>query len=177
MRNRTMGVLIAVLASGFVPGCWGRIAKEGLSVATGAKGLQAEIVPVSPGALTGGTSVRLGEIVDNSGGRTPAGFESMLRQEFAQKMQEAGIPTQGGGKAVTITGTILHYESAGLTGQVFGPFEEVFIRAALYDAAGRKVGSANCIGRSTTTKTQGVGHKADGAAKAIVAWIKKNYRK
>lgn len=177
MRNRTMWVLIAVLACGFAPGCWGRIAKEGLSVATGAKGLQVEIVPVSPGALTGGTSVKLGEIVDDSGGRTPAGFGSMLRHEFAEKMREDGIPTQGGGKAVIIRGTILHYESASLTGQVFGPFEEVFLRAVMYDAAGREVGSANCIGRSTTTKTQGVGHKADGAAKAIVAWIKKNYRR
>ena len=176
MRNRTMLVLIAVLASGFAPGCFGRIAKEGLSAATGAKGIPVEIVPVSPGALAGGASVKLGKIIDDSGGRMPAEFEGMLRKEFAEKMQKAEIPIEGG-KAVTVTGTIIHYETAGLSGQLFGPFEEVLIRAVMQDAAGKKIGSANCIGRSGTSKTKGTDHKADGAAKAIVAWIKKNYKK
>ena len=74
-----------------------------------------------------------------------------------------------------LRGTIVHYEGEGLAGLLWGDFEEVIVRAEMVDqASGAVLGTANCIGRTTTTARKGVENKANGLAKSLASWIAKN---
>lgn len=167
-RTLLLGMLVAMVA----PGCISRIAKEGLSVGTGAKGVVSEVLP--PGSLAGYTRFELGTFQDGMGGLAPKSLWTYLPGKFTKHAADENLPNTPG-KVCVIRGTIVHYEGEGVGGLLFGHFEEVIARTELIDqATGQVLGQANCIGRSTTTARKGVENKADGLAKAIVDWIKKH---
>ncbi len=147
--------------------------KEGLGVVTGASGKYVAIKVVED--LSDYGNYELGAISDDSGGNTPPEFRQLLVDEFRNQMAEAEIPA-GGGKTAVITGQIIHYEDKSTVSSMVKPLEEVIMRAELIDkSTGAKLGEANCIGRTTTRTTLGVGRKAEGLAKAFINWIKSGY--
>jgi hypothetical protein len=171
-------ILGAVLCCG---GCT-RAISEGLGEVKGASGLVMPIWPASavadPDALANYRHFELGEIQDGIGGRLPAGFLALLREEFDQQLVRKSLPSNPTGKMLLIRGTIVHYEDASMMGMVVSPLEEVICRTGFVDkSSGRVLAIANCIGRTNTSLNLGVRTKAEGLAKAFVGWIDKRYPK
>lgn len=175
MKKASLCVLATVAMSMLAAGCVSRGIKEGLGVALGAKGIYAETKPVAPGeqrTLSDYGRIRLGALNDTTGGQLPGDFSSLLPGAFSRAMADKKLPTGSGAKTLEVRATIIYYESAGMMGQAFGPFEEVVARVALVDTdTGKELGVANCVGRTNATTTQGVAKKAEGLGKAIAEWI------
>ncbi len=176
-RNILLGLFVmAILTS---TGCMSRLAKEGLGVATGAKGAFSEAPSMGPKGATPLRSYQdfqVGKITDDFGGRTPSLLLATLPGEIRKELKEKEIPTGQAGRTIIIQGRVFYYEKAGMMGQVFGPLEESVAEIQLVDKdTGRVVGTAVCVGRSTTTSNQGVEKKAEGLAKGIVDWIASRY--
>ncbi|MBN1556460.1 MAG: hypothetical protein JXA11_17095 [Phycisphaerae bacterium] len=166
----------AVLCSS---GCMSRAIKEGVGVATGAKGSFAESPSMgAQGArpLAGYRDFQVGRVEDDFKGRTPRELLRNLPRDIRETLTKEKLPSGKGGRTCVINVTIRYYEHAGSMGQVFGPLEEVVAEVQLVDKADdRVVGTAMCVGRSTTTANQGVEKKSQGLAKGIVNWIKSRY--
>ena len=166
--------LTVVSAAAVVPGCLSRAIKETASVATGAKGVVAEVQ--APGSLAPYTTFELGQFSDGMGGQIPKDLWTYLPGKFAEHLADRKLAGLTGGKALVLRGTIVHYEGEGLAGLLWGNFEEVIARVEMVDKRTKAVmGVANCIGRSTTTARKGVENKADGLAKSLVSWIEKHH--
>jgi hypothetical protein len=167
-------IVALLLATVFLTsGCASRIFKETFGAYTGPKGVYAQVDRVR--TLEGYGTFEVGTFSNDSGGRTPAEFFTMLPGYIRTKLvADEKMPLTGmGGKTAVISGEVIYYEKAGAMGQLFGPFEEAIMEVTLTDkATGAKLGRATCIGRSTESVNQGVEKKAEGAAKAIVEWIK-----
>ncbi|MDY6913171.1 MAG: hypothetical protein SVT52_01750 [Planctomycetota bacterium] len=173
MKRTTM--IAALVSVALLFGGCSRLAKEGIGVASGAKGVYAEIqAPSRPLGMY--HNIQPGQIEDSFGGRTPPGLLSALPGKITEQLHNEGLPTGTSGKTLVITGKVIYYEAAGITGEVFGPFEEAVAEIQLVDKdTGRVVSVANCVGRSTTSLNRGVDKKAEGLAKGIVKWISKHY--
>ena len=175
--------ILAVPLVGFLAvasGCTGRLIKESMGVAMGAKGATTMLQPVPQGhdARPLGVYERfeLGQIRDDTNGQTPAAVFSLLPGAFEKQLADKKIPNAASGKTLLIRGKVLHYEDSGLVGQVFGPLEEVVARIELVDKeTGKVLGVANCVGRTQESVNIGVQTKVEGLAKAIVRWIDKLY--
>ena len=126
--------------------------------------------------LGGYTQFVLGPITDGMNGRTPQQILDLLPAEFQKQLAKNKLAGLSGGKTLELRGVVLHYEGEGLLGAILGPLEEIVVRVEMWDRdAGRKLGMANCIGRSEHRTTKGLASKAEGLAKALVAWIDKRY--
>lgn len=167
-------IVALLLATVFLTsGCVSRIFKESFGAYTGPKGVYAQDDRMN--SLVGYGTFEVGTFSNDSGGRAPAEFFTMLPGYIRTKLvADEKMPLTGmGGKTAVISGEVLYYEKAGAMGQLFGPFEEAILEVTITDkATGAKLGRATCIGRSTESVNQGVDKKAEGAAKAIVDWIK-----
>lgn len=179
MKRLTALMLLAILTSMTATGCLSRAIKEGASVATGPKGFYVEKTSMGPeGAkpLAGYTSFEVGAISDGFGGNAPQQLLDLIPTETRNRLREEGFVVGAGGNTVLITGKVIYFERAGVSGQLFGPFEEAVTEIQLIDkASGKVLGVANVVGRSTTTARQGVDEKAVGVAKGIVKWIQDRY--
>ncbi len=176
-RNMVWMLLASVLV--LSSGCVSRAIKEGVGVATGAKGSFAES-PSMGGEyakpLAEYQDFQIGSVTDAFKGRVPRQLISGLPLKIREYLHKDYLPTGKGGKTCVINVSILYYEKAGSMGQVFGPLEEVIAEVQLVDKSNdRVIGNAICVGRSQSTTTQGVEHKTDGLAKGIVAWLKSRY--
>ncbi len=163
-------------------GCAGRLISEGVGEVKGASGLVMPIQPtltvVDPQELADYRRFELGKIQDGIGGRLPAGFLAMLREEFGGQLVRKNLPSNPAGKTLLVRGTIVHYEDASTMGKVISPLEEVICRTEFVDkSSGRVLAVANCIGRTNTSLNLGVRTKAEGLAKAFVGWIDNRYPK
>jgi hypothetical protein len=185
VRLRTVAALLMIGLLPLAGGCYSRLAKEGLGVVAGAKGILVvtsgigENDPACP--LGSYQRFELGKFTDDMGGRAPAELFACLPEEFAKALRAAKIPNARSGKTLLVRGKVIYYEEADkLTDQAFGPLEEVVARVEFVDISGaaeRVLAKADCVGRSNATTTQGVGMKAEGLAKALVKWISSNYPK
>ena len=145
--------------------------------------LPISFMPIQPLAATAdarplGTYRRfeLGTISDGIGGKTPSELLTYLPEAFAEQVTKAKLPSEPGGKAMLIRGTVIHYESASTLGFALGPLEEVIVLTEFVDAgSGKVLGRANCIGRTTARVNAGVRKKAEGLAKAFVKWIEARF--
>ncbi len=169
-----VGAIIALSS-----GC-GRVIKEGVGVARGAKGLYTPIessaLQTDPYPLRVYRRFELGEITDDFGGKVPPSLWTYLSNEFQHELSEEELPNDPGGKTLLVRGRILHYEDTSTLGHALGPLEQVVARIELVDkSTGQVLGTANCVGRTTESVNTGVAKKAQGLAKAIVAWISKRY--
>jgi hypothetical protein len=156
-----------------------RAIKEGLGAYKGGDGSYRSVRTVGSGPasrpLASYTKFALGEFTDDTGGYLPVGFDSYLRDHFQEALLEKGLPNYSG-KKLLLRGRILYYEKSGMFGQVFGPLEEVVARVEMVDAdSGDVIGSANVVGRSKSTTSQGVETKAEGLAEGLVKWISDHY--
>ena len=177
-RQTTLAASLIALA--LLPGgCISRGIKEGLGIATGGKGMAIVLQPVRARArarpLGAYQRFELGKISDAMG-KTPREFFRLLPVELDKQLAARRIPNLESGKTLVIEGEILHYESSGMFGHVFGPLEEAVARIRLVDKdSGRTLGEANCVGRTKESVNLGVRTKAEGMAKAVVGWIDKLY--
>ncbi len=178
MKRMRMAMVVALIGAGVLSGgCLGRAVKEGFGAATGAKGVYAQTQAPAVD-LRMYENIEVGAITDGFSGKTPHQLLAILPTKIVEQLQSKKLPTGASGKTLVIQGKIIYYEKAGITGQAFGPFEEVVSEIQLVDKdSGTVVAVANCIGRSTTTMNQGVKKKAEGLAKGIVKWIRKLYPK
>jgi len=178
MRRALMVFLLGVVGTGTM-GCSTAI-KEGVGVARGAKGTYTPLQPLAAEEearpLGEYTRFELGTIEDDFGGQTPSEFFPLLQEAFTKQLEDSRLPNEAGGKTLLIRGKILHYESEGMVGVAIGPLEEVVCRTELVDkSTGRVLATGNCIGRTTERVNLGVQKKADGLAKAFIAWIENRY--
>ena len=180
MKRTTILLIAAVSALLMAQGCT-RAIKETVGL-RGAKGIYAPIQPVDrlkeARPLGDYRLFELGDIKDDFGAKVPPELFRYLPVEFEEALADKKLPNEPGGKALLIRGRVLHYEDANMVGSVLGPLEEVVARIELVDkASGKVLGVANCIGRTNETVNQGVQKKAQGLARAIVAWIDARYPK
>ncbi len=180
MKNSTWMIALLSLAC-LLPaqGCIGRAISEGVGVVTGAKGSYMALQPVAPTpkstALVEYTVFELSRFDVDAGLQIPVAFTDAFPHKFRHELIRQKFPAAEGNKTLVIRGRIMHYESAGMMGQLFGPFEEVVTRVELVDkTSGRVLGVANCIGRSQESVNKGPEDKAEGLAKGIVSWIRSN---
>lgn len=180
MTRKTVVVLI-VAAVWLGAGC-GRALREGLGEVRGASGVVIAVKPAStaanPGELAAYRRFELGDIREDMGGQLSGQFLPLLRQEFSSQLADKHLPNEAGGKTLVVRGTIFHYEDVGTIGTVISPLEEVICRTEFVDkSTGRVLAVTNCVGRTNTSLNRGVATKAEGLAKAFVAWIDKRYPK
>jgi len=175
-------MLLVAAVGWFAPGCASTVLKEGAGVALGATGLYVPIKPLSElkdaRPLGDYKCFELGEIKDDVGGRVPAEVMERLGEQFVKQLGAKKLPNDLAGKTLLVRGVIIHYEDRDMLAFSLGPLEEIVARIELVDkAGGRVLGVANCVGRTETRTTLGPARKAEGLAKAIVAWIAANYPK
>ena len=156
-------------------GC-GTIATEAYHKYTGPEGLFVETQPVGTSrdhfALSRYTHYELGDFKDNFAGRVPLEFFADMKSEFPTQLRKAKLMDMPGGKTLLVRGTVLFYEHAGTWGYVMGDIEQVVARVELVDKeSGKVLGTAMCLGRTTTRTNQGVKYKAQGMDKATAEWI------
>lgn len=170
MKKTALLSAMLVVALVACPGCFSRAVKEVGGAALGASGKHLAIQPA--GSLAAYSSYELGTTTSQVGRNLPGNFFRLLPSQLQKELADKDLARRHGGKALLINVDVIHYESAGLMGQAFGPFEEVIARVTLADkATGSVLGTANCVGRSQSTSAQGVEEKAAGLAKAIAGWI------
>jgi hypothetical protein len=179
--KRWIVLMMMVACLSVSTGCMSRAIKEGIGVATGAKGMWVVSSGLSGGEaaapLAAYTRFEVQSFADQSPLAVPSLINARLPQYVAEQLQEKKIPNEAGGRTLTVRGTFIYYEDASqATDQVFGPFEEVIARVQLVDG-GQVVGEAVCVGRSTQTVNMGADKKAQGLAKAIANLIDKHYPK
>ncbi len=176
-----MSAMVLLVVPLLTAGCLSRAVKEGLGVAVGAKGSYQPITGVSAGdelAAVAYTNFELARLTDATGGRVPGAFWGYLPEEFNKELVAKKLPQQPGGRTLVARGSVIYYEDASLTGNVFGPLEEVVARIEFVDkASGRTVVQVFCVGRTKESVNLGVQKKAEGLAKAIVRWIHDHYPK
>ncbi|MDP7161933.1 MAG: hypothetical protein QF792_00380 [Phycisphaerae bacterium] len=178
MKRVVLLVLVVALVMS-VCGCYGRVAKEAFGAATGGKGKFLPVGPAGPGAnLARYLEIRLEPFDGAADVNVPGDLNGMLLTEFSRMLRANKISERLGGTGrLIIRGRYLHYEESGAGGQLFGPLEEVVARVEMVDGGTNAVlARANCVGRSTSTTTQGAGSKAQGLAKGIIKFIKENSR-
>jgi hypothetical protein len=173
--------ILTILLAGAVlvsVGCLSRFAKEAVSGASGEYSEVQSMGPKSAQPLGVYRDIEVGKVTDDFGGRTPKVLLAKLPTEIRSFLREKKLPMGRSGKTLMIDVRVFYYEQAGAMGQVFGPLEEVVSEVKLVDKdTGKVIGEAICVGRTTTTKTQGVDHKVEGLAKAITKWIDERYPK
>jgi hypothetical protein len=168
MKRMTMTLLLLAVCVGST-GCVSRAIKEGVGTVTGAKGVYAPLTETADLADYGNFEVQ--RFTDESNGRTPEEFYAVLPIKVEEQLKKDELDTDSG-KTAVISGVVIYYEVAGITGQAFGPFEEAITEVTLTDkGTGQFLGKATCIGRSTQTVNQGAEKKAEGVAKGIAKWI------
>jgi hypothetical protein len=172
----TAAVVGLVLSAG---GC-SQALKEGVGLATGAKGTLTVLRQVSPEAedrpLGEYQRFELERLADDMNGQVPKALFEHLPEAFDRTLAAAKIPNAAAGKTLLIRGKILHYEDSSVVGLALGPLEFTVARVEFVDkASGRILGVANCVGRTTQRVNLGVVKKAEGLAKAIVKWIDSRY--
>ncbi len=181
--NRRLTLAVCVLALPILlGGCLSRLAKEGLGAWQQGAGRATPLQPVALGSnpypLGAYQRFEIAPFPDKTDGQAPMELFELLPGTFLTELTKKGIPNALSGKTLLVRGEVFYYETAPLTGQIFGPLEEAVARVELVDkASGQVLGVANCVGRSSSSSAMGVKTKANGLAKAIVDWIDKLYPK
>ena len=175
MSKRTALLILAAAGLG-LGGCTGTAIKEGAGLALGARGSVTVLTPIDPNPearpLGAYQRFKLAPLTDDMKGHAPAGLADDLPAEFEKQLAAKKIPNAAAGKTLLIRGKVLHYEGSSTIGKALGPVEFVVARVELVDeSAGKVLGEANCVGRTTARVNLGVAKKAQGLAKAIVHWI------
>jgi len=147
-----------------------RAISEGVATVTGASG---KVVDIAKGPrLTSYEGIRIADISVSPGLKVPADIPALIRKEFTDAAQKAGL-TGGGTPALKLSAEIIHYESGGVVDEAIGPLEEVVVRTKIMDAAdGKLLAEANLIGRSKATTSSGAKNLAEGLGKAMAKWLK-----
>lgn len=170
------------LSTVFCPGCVGRLIGESAEGTLGPKGVYWEEQPVatskSEKSLSDYRRFELEEVINGYGKHVPVEFFRRLPVEFNKQLASSGLPNAASGKTLVFRVTIIHYETADMDDNVFGPLEQVVARVELVDKdSGRVLATGNAVGRTGKTVGLGAESKAEGLAKALIKWVRDYYRK
>lgn len=169
--TRAMTMTLAALTVTIAcTGCVGRMIKEGMGAATGASGKVVDGGPLPD--LSHYRAVTVEPVTVATDIRVPPEMSQLVQAELTSAAVDRGLALSGQ-PALTISGEIIHYETAGMVDTAIGPLAEVIVRTRLTDAGtGKIVGTANLIGRSKATVSSGAEDLADGVGKALSKWLK-----
>jgi hypothetical protein len=151
-------------------GCMGRVVREGMGVATGASGkvVNNGLLP----DLTQYRGMQVERVTVAPDLRLPMEMPEMVRTDLTAAAIARGL-APAGQPALTLSGEIIHYETAGMVDSAIGPLAEVIVRAKLVDAqTGKVVAHANLVGRSKATMSSSPENLSDAVGKALDKWLK-----
>jgi|ERR1043166_261337 hypothetical protein len=183
MRNCKGLVLTLLVGTALLtPGCVGRAIGEGAEKATGPKGAYWEVKPCGSTkdhrALASYKNFELGPVRNEAGKNVPPDFLQKFPTEFAKRLKDSGLPTDHSGKTVVFDVTIVHYETADKTDNVFGPLEQVVAKVQLVDKETHQpLAEGVAIGRTGKSVGLGTEWKAWGLSKGLLKWAKDYYPK
>ncbi|HVP09625.1 MAG TPA: hypothetical protein VMV94_00370 [Phycisphaerae bacterium] len=157
-------------------GCVGRVIGEGAEKTLGPKGAYFQEKPLAASkdmkVLGPYKKFELGTVKNDYGKNVPADFIPKFREEFAKQVKDAKLGEEGAGKTLLVNVNVIHYETADMADNVFGPLEQVVAHVELVDKdTGQVLASGNAIGRTGKSVGMGVDKKAIGLARGIVKWI------
>ncbi|HEY3243709.1 MAG TPA: hypothetical protein VGM03_10190 [Phycisphaerae bacterium] len=172
MRMMFFVTMILICGSG----CLGRLISEGAGAVTGARGKAVEIQPVRTGKpLSEYGSVEFESLRSDIGTQVPDEVLRLIPADTLKMLREDKLFT-GGGPPLRISGQVIHYETGGAVDKAIGPLQEVIARITLSDGrSGAAIGEANVIGRAKSSTASGAQNLAEGCAKGIAGWIRKNH--
>ena len=167
-------IVLALVGIVFLAGGCTRGIKEVFGVVKGGKGVCSQVqAPAQPLGMY--RNIEVGRFTVSFGAPMPGSLLAKLPGQITAKLRDRGLPLGGAGKTLLIQGDVIYYETAAVSGQLFGPMEEAIANVVLVDKASSKViAKATCVGRSNSTTSQGVDTKAEGLAEAIADWIAKH---
>lgn len=162
-------------------GC-SRLIGEGMEATMGAKGSYFEEKPLAADkeqkVLAEYQRFELGQVKNSTGKFLPPEFMTYLPKQFEKQLADSRLPKGVSGKTIVFNVEVIHYEAAGLTDNVFGPFEEVVARVQLLDKqTGAVKAQGVAIGRTEQSVSLGPEKKAEGLAKGLIKWAKDYYPK
>jgi hypothetical protein len=176
---RAAMIRMMLLVSGILTlcsGCLGRLVSEGAGAVTGARGKAVEIQPIRSGQPLGEYgSIEFEPLRSDIGAHAPERVLQRIPTETVRMLREDKL-FAGGGRPLKISGRVIHYETGGTVDKAIGPLQEVIARITLSDGTtGAAIGEANVIGRAKSTTASGEENLAEGCAKGIAGWIRKNH--
>lgn len=177
----TLHVFVLSMAAVASQGCLGRMIGEGAEGAMGPKGAYFEEQPVAATKdakkLSSYGKFELGTVTNEYGRNVPAEFMAEFPKQFADKLKGSKLSKSKGSDTLVFNVSIIHYEEADMTDNVFGPLEQVVAHVELVDkGSGAVVASGNAIGRTGKTVGLGPKAKAEGLAKALIKWAEDYYK-
>jgi hypothetical protein len=178
----TLHVFVLAVAAIASQGCLGRLLGEGAEGTLGPKGAYFEEKPVAANKDTKPLSAygqfELGEVSNVYGKNVPSEFMAEFPTQFAERLKGSDLAKGAGEKTLVFNVQIIHYETADMEDNVFGPLEEVIARVELVDKeSGTVIASGNAVGRTGKTVGLGTKTKAEGLAKALVKWAEDYHEK
>lgn len=155
-------------------GCM-RLIGEGAEAGLGPSGKYYENKMVAPSkdrtALADYRNMELVEFKNEYGQNVPNDFLRAFPIEFRRHAEGAGLLNPGG-KTIGFKVAVIHYETADMTDNVFGPLEQAVARVEMIDKdTGRVLATGNALGRTGKTVGLGPEKKAVGLAKALLKWV------
>lgn len=181
-KTRTLIVALTAFAALGSQGCVGRAIGEGAEKTLGPKGAYWEIKPVASSketkALSSYKNFELGAFKNEAGKNAPSEFLSRFPGELSKRLQKSRLPKDKSGKTLVFNVTIMHYETADASDNVFGPLEQVMARVELVDkASGDVLANGTAIGRTGKSVGLGTEWKAWGLSRALIKWASDYYPK
>ncbi len=169
--TRTVTMMLAVLALSILcTGCTSRLIGEGMGAARGASG-KLVTVAMAPD-LSPYKGIRVERISVAPDLAVPADMPGLIQTDMTAVAAGRGL-TPEGQPALTLSGEIVHYETAGTVDTAIGPLAEVIVRAKLVNAqSGSVVALANLVGRSKATMSSSPKDLSAGVGKALDKWLK-----
>jgi hypothetical protein len=141
-----------------------------MGVARGASGKLVTVAMVPD--LTAYKGIRVERIAVAADLDVPAEMPDLIRTDLTAVAAGRGL-TPDGQPALTLSGEIVHYETAGTVDTAIGPLAEVIVRAKLVNAQrGNVVALANLVGRSKATVSSSPKDLSAGVGKALDKWLK-----
>ncbi|MHC4610751.1 MAG: hypothetical protein ACYS7M_10445, partial [Planctomycetota bacterium] len=147
LRNAALVVLIAAAVA--LPGCT-TLLKQSYYTAVGAQGKFYEVEPVDPQVMQTYRAIELEPFTNDLGGRVPQEVVREINANTPKAIVEEYL-FYPDGKALRVTGTIIHYTGksgmSGAIGSVISGAQDSVCRVQLLDdASGQMVGEAICWG-------------------------------
>jgi hypothetical protein len=183
MRTTTVWMVIGlVMVALLSQGCM-RAATEGMEAVRGGQGSYFQEKPLSAtpkdhAALAGYQRIEVGEVKNQAGAFMPSDFPALLTAKFSEHLAKSHLPKAASGKTIRFNVTLIYYEKANMTDNVFGPMEEAVASVELVDKdSARVLATGAVVGRSTQSVGLGPAYKADGMARGLLKWASDYYPK
>lgn len=173
--TRTLAIAAVLGVAMLASGCMGRLVKEGMGAALGAKANIVEVQALNKSKPIGPVTIGT---MDNAMGRPVTGDWLVALSAQLRQRTVADKDLAAGQRAVKLNGVVVHLEGSGLTDQAFGPAPEVIVRVTVVDtASGEVIGIANAVGRARGTTSSGQEDLTKAFAEGVTKWLRSSDRR